>query len=217
MKIFQIGAGGNVGRRLAHLLTSRGDTVSGMHRSPDQGAAIAQTGATPVRGDLIEASVAELAALMAGHDAVVFSAGAHGTGQDKTTLIDGKGLEKSVEAARAAGARRFILVSAFPDSERGGDLGEGFEHYMRVKKTADVYLARSDLDWVIVRPGLLTDAPGTGLVTAGPAIEYGRVSRDNVAAFIAAALPEQTLHRVIVELTDGDQPVDHAIAQLTRA
>ena len=61
---------------------------------------------------------------------------------------------------------------------------------MRVKKTADVYLARSDLDWLIVRPGRLTDEPGNGLVTAGFAIEYGDVSRDNVAAFIAAALSE---------------------------
>lgn len=217
MKVFQIGAGGNVGRRLTQLLASRGDTVSGMHRAPDQADAIREAGATPVSGDLIDTSVDELANLMDGHDAVVFSAGAHGTGRDKTTLIDGKGLEKAAAAARQAGARRFILVSAFPESERGGKLGDDFEHYMRVKKTADVYLNRSDLDWVIVRPGLLRDETGSGLVTAGSAVEYGSVSRDNVAAFIAATLHEPALSRQIVELTDGDQPVDQVVAQLAAA
>lgn len=214
MKVFQIGAGGNVGRRLSTLLTNRGDVVSGLHRSPDQAATIAATGARPVLGDLIGTTVDDLATLMAGHDAVVFSAGAHGTGREMTTLIDGEGLRKSAVAAAAAGVKRVVLVSAFPESERAGDLGDDFEHYMRVKKTADVFLANSELDWVIVRPGRLTDGAGSGLVAAGLALEYGDVSRDNVAAFIAAALAEPTLSRVIVELTDGAEPVGQAVSRL---
>lgn len=214
MKVFQIGAGGNVGRRLSALLRARGDQPSGMHRSPDQAERIERAGARAVAGDLIADSVDALAAKMTGNDAVVFSAGAHGTGRDKTTQIDGEGLEKAVDAALMAGIGRFVLVSAFPESERAGRLGDDFEHYMRVKKTADVYLAASDLDWIIVRPGLLTDAPGTGLVTAGLAVEYGEVSRDSVAAFLDAALHEPRLSRVIVELTDGAVPVADAVSRL---
>ena len=63
---------------------------------------------------------------------------------------------------------------------------------MRVKKTADVRLTETDLDWVIVRPGTLTDDPGNGRVSVGPALEYGDVSRDNVASFIAAVLRSPT-------------------------
>ncbi|MFD9444666.1 NAD(P)H-binding protein [Streptomyces sp. NPDC060006] len=214
MKVFQIGAAGGVGRRLSGLLSERGDEVSGMHRSPAQAGTIRATGATPVTGDLIADSVDELAGKLAGHDAVVFSAGAHGTGADKTTLIDGKGLEKAADAAAAAGVTRFVLVSVFPDALRGGDGGEGFEHYIKVKKSADVYLTRTDLDWLIVRPGTLLDTPGSGRVTAGPAVEYGDVHRDDVAAFIDAALHEPRLSRVIVELTSGDTPVADAIARL---
>lgn len=214
MNIFQIGAAGGIGRRLTALLTARGDRVTGMHRDPQQAEAIRENGATPVAGDLITDEVEELAQKLAGHDAVVFSAGAHGTGRDKTTLIDGTGLAKSAAAAAAAGISRFVLVSAFPDAGRGGELGEGFEHYMRVKKTADVHLTHTDLDWVIVRPGRLHDEPGTGSVTAGLAIEYGDMSRDDVAAFIAAVLHEPALSRVIVELTDGETPVAEAVAQL---
>jgi uncharacterized protein YbjT (DUF2867 family) len=206
-----------VGSRLSRLLIEGGDKVSGMHRHPEQAGKIARDGSTPVLGDLIEDSVQDLAGKFAGHDAVVFSAGAHGTGMDKTTLIDGKGLEKAADAAAKAGIPRFILVSAFPESERGKGLGEGFEHYMRVKKTADVYLTHTDLDWLIVRPGLLRDEPGDGKVTAGLAIEYGDVHRDNVAAFIHAALHSSDLSRIIVELTDGVTPAADAVAQLTKS
>ena len=88
---------------------------------------------------------------------------------------------------------------------------------MRTKKTADVYLACSGLDWVIVRPGLLTDRPGDGLVSAGMAVEYGEVSRDHVAMFIEAALHEPKLNHIIVELTDGPEPLEQAVAHLASA
>jgi len=214
MKVFQIGAAGGVGSRLARLLAEHGDASTGMHRGPDQAEPIRTAGANPVQGDLVLDTVDELAEKIRGHDAVVFSAGAHGTGRDQTTLIDGKGLEKAAAAAAAAGVTRFVLVSVFPDAGRGGGLGEGFEHYMRVKKSADVHLARTALDWVIVRPGTLSDEPGDGLVAAGLALEYGTVRRDNVAAFIHAVLHTPALSRVIVELTDGPTPVAEAAAAL---
>lgn len=212
MRVFQIGAAGGVGRRLTPLLVARGDQASGMHRGAQQADTIRAAGGTPVLLDLIAATTEELAVSMAGHDAVVFSAGAHGTGMDKTTLIDGVGLQKAADAAELAGATRFVLVSAFPEAGRGAGLGEGFEHYIRVKKASDVYLASTSLDWLIVRPGTLRDEPGSGLVSAGVAIDYGDVSRDNVAAFIDSALHLPELSRIIVELTDGVVPVEEATA-----
>ncbi|GAB2513574.1 NAD(P)H-binding protein [Nocardia heshunensis] len=211
MKVFQIGAAGGIGRPLSGLLTARGDEVSGMHRNPAQADVIAASGATPVSGDLIADSVDALAAKFHGHDAVVFSAGAHGTGIDQTTLIDGRGLEKCVDAARFAGIARFILVSVFPEAGRDRDTSPGFEHYMRVKKTADAYLVATGLDWLIVRPGTLRDEPGKGLVAAGLAIEYGDIPRADVAAFIDVALHRPALNRVIVELTAGHTPVADAV------
>jgi nucleoside-diphosphate-sugar epimerase len=216
MKVFVIGAAGGVGRRLAALLTARGDEVTGMHRNPEQRETVAATGATSLVADLIADSAVELAERLRGHDAVVFSAGAHGTGMDQTTLIDGQGLEKAADAAALAGVPRFVLVSAFPEAGRGREPVERFEHYMRVKKTADVYLTRTDLDWLIVRPGTLRDEPGDGLVSAGLALEYGTVRRDNVAAFLAAALHHPELNRTIVELTDGSMPAAAAAAALAQ-
>ena len=214
MKTLVIGGAGGVGRRLTALLSAAGDEVSGLHRNPAQADAVEQAGGTSVVFDLIEGSTDDLAARLAGHDAVVFAAGAHGTGRDQTTLIDGKGLEKAVDAARQAGVQRFVLVSVFPDAGRELETNEGFEHYMRVKKAADVYLTATDLDWVVVRPGTLVDSPGTGTVRAGWVVPYGDVTRDDVAAFLASVLHEPRLHHVVVELTEGDVLVDAAVSAL---
>lgn len=210
--IFQIGAAGGVGRRLTSLLSEQGHRVTGMHRDGGQDAVIRGAGGTPVPGDLIEDSVATLAERLAGHDAVVFSAGAHGTGAEMTTAIDGRGLTKAADAALTSGVRRFVLVSVFMDALRGQPRSEGFEHYMQVKRAADIHLASTDLDFLIVRPGDLLDDPGTGRVNAGVSIPYGSVARDDVAAFIAASLFRTDLNRTDVELTAGDTPIDEAVA-----
>lgn len=214
MKTLVIGGAGGVGRRLTALLVAGGDQVTVVHRRPEQAEAVEQAGGSSAVFDLVAGSTAELAALATGHDAVVFSAGAHGAGRDQTTLIDGRGLEKAVDAARSAGVGRFVLVSVFPDAGRSQETNEGFEHYMRVKKAADVYLTATDLDWVVVRPGTLTDTPGTGTVRAGWALPYGDVHRDDVAAFLAAVLHAPALRRIVIELTDGETPVEAAVAAL---
>lgn len=214
MRVFLIGASGGIGRLLSARLSAAGDRVSGMHRRPDQARSVADSGAEPVAGDLIADSVERLAELMRDHDAVVFSAGAHGTGMDQTTLIDGAGLRKAAAAAELAGLSRFVLVSAMPESGRGGQPVERFEHYMRVKKEADVHLVGTGLDWLIVRPGPLVSEPADGCLTAGPAVQEAPVRRGNVAAFIAAALAEPRLSRRIVELTDGPTPAAQAVAGL---
>jgi uncharacterized protein YbjT (DUF2867 family) len=215
VNVFEVGAAGGIGRRLAALLSARGDAVTGMHRAPAQASTVEATGATPVLGDLVADDVDVLAARMRGHDAVVFSAGAHGTGMEATTAIDGEGLVKSATAAAEAGIRRFVLVSGFPDAG-GSGMTKEFEHYMRVKRSADVHLAQTSLDWLIVRPGLLSDEPGDGLVSAGPALEFGVARRDNVAAFIAELLRTPDLHREIFEVTDGSTPVPDAVSRLVR-
>ena len=214
MKVFIIGGAGKIGRELSRLLAERGECPSGMYRNPDQEIVVRGSGAEPVLGDLITDSVHELAARMAGHDAIVFSAGAHGTGMEQTTLIDGQGLEKSVAAAHKAGIERFVLVSALPEAGRDRPRSESFEHYMKVKKHADVHVAASGLDWVIIRPGTLTDDPMDGQVSASLALDYGTVRRGNVAALIDLVLHTSRLSHAIIEVTDGPTPVGVAVRDL---
>jgi len=211
-QVFIVGGAGNVGRRLSKLLHEHGHHVSSLHRKPEQAKEIAATGAVPVFGSLQELNVDELAARMAGSNVVVFTAGAGGKGgKEMTTAIDGDGLTRSVAAAQKAGVQRFILVSAFPESFRAKEVSDTFEHYMAVKKMADVHLAESDLDWVILRPGTLLDTPGTGRVRTGLAIPYGEVSRDDVAATLFALIEQPSVSRKIIELTQGQMPAAESI------
>ncbi|MBD7954852.1 SDR family oxidoreductase [Stenotrophomonas sp. Sa5BUN4] len=214
-QVFVVGAAGKVGRHLVRQLAQRGHRVRALHRRAEQADALRADGAAPVSGDLQQVDAVELAELLAGSDVVVFSAGAGGKGGVETTrAIDGRGLELTVDAARRAGVQRFLLVSAFPEAGRGKPMSDTFEVYMEVKKQADVYLAASGLEWVILRPGTLSDAEGSGRVTAGPAIAYGEVPRADVAATLVALVERPGITRAIIELTAGTTPVGDALHYL---
>lgn len=212
--VFIIGAAGKVGSRLVKRLSDNDHQVTAMHRKPEQSDSLTGLGGKPCLLSITDASVDSLATAMEGADTVVFSAGAGGASVELTNAVDGEGLEKSVDAAQAAGVKRFILVSAFPDAGRGKHISETFENYMRVKRLADVYLAQSKLDWVILRPGTLTLEEGTGKVNAGLAIKYGDISRDDVAKTLLAIIENEGISRKIIELTEGETPVREAIASV---
>ena len=102
------------------------------------------------------------------------------------------------------------------DAGRDRDRSQGFEHYMAEKRRADIALAQSGLDYVIVRPGTLQTDDGDGKVQAGRAIAYGNVARGNVAGFLAELIDTPTVKQDIFELTDGDVPIAEAVAKLKR-
>ncbi|PQZ87271.1 MULTISPECIES: NAD(P)-binding oxidoreductase [Pseudomonas] len=215
--VFIVGGSGKVARSLARQLAERGHQPRSLYRHAEQAEGLKALGATPVAGNLLDLDTAALAQLMAGSDSVVFAAGAGGKGgAQMTDAIDGQGLELSVAAAKLAGIRRFILVSAFPEASRGKSVSETFENYMAVKKRADVHLAATDLDWVILRPGTLLDSPGTGNVHAGLAIPYGDVPREDVAGALVQVIEQPGVRRVIIELTQGSTPVNEAIRHFAR-
>lgn len=214
MRIFLIGATGGVGHRLLPMLQARGHQVVGLHRKPEQAAGIAKVGAVPMPGDIIDMTVDDLVAAARDCDVIVFSAGAAGSGLDRTTAIDGEGPIKAIEAAGRLGITRFYLISAFPEAARQGERNDRFEHYMTEKKRADVAVAGSDLDWVILRPGTLTHEDGDGKITLGPAIPYGNVARGNVARTLAELIERPQIRRQILELTDGTMPADKAVMQV---
>lgn len=215
MKIFIIGIAGGVGRRVAEQLARAGDHPGGLVRRPEQAEALAAAGIRTVHGDLVAMSVDELAAILRGYDAIVFSAGAGGKENDAaTTRVDGDGPGKLAAAAKRARVRRFVLVSVFPEAWRERHMNASFEHYMVQKKKAETQLVRTDLDWLIVRPSALTDAPGAGRVDLGFAKVHTEIARDDVAATIVELLRTPGLNRLILELTDGCVPIREAVGAM---
>ncbi|MEW5751382.1 SDR family oxidoreductase [Pseudomonas lactis] len=215
-KVFVVGATGETGLRLCRQLVEAGHSAIGLHRRPEQAEVLRGIGAIPVMGDLVTTSTTELSELMLEADTVVFTAGANGGGSEMTDAVDGAGVTKASDAAAYAGVWRFLLVSAFPDAWREKRMPEDFEHYMFVKRQADVYLSHTELDWVILRPGTLLNELGTGLIRTGLAIPYGEVSRDDVAATLVQLIETPSVNRLIIELTAGDTPVSEAVAKMAQ-
>jgi uncharacterized protein YbjT (DUF2867 family) len=213
MRVAIAGGHGQIALRLARLLSDRGEEVRSLVRNPDHGADVRDAGAEPVVCDLEHASEDELVRAIEGSDAVVFAAGAGpGSGPARKETMDYGGAVKLIAAARAAGIRRYLMISSMgadPNAE-----GEGFAVYLRAKGRADAELAASGLDHTIVRPGRLTDDPGTGRVQLGERVERSDVPRDDVAAVLAACLDEpRTIGRTF-GLVAGEVPVDEAVRSL---
>jgi uncharacterized protein YbjT (DUF2867 family) len=215
--VFIIGVTGGIGGLLAQKLRSRGDAVHGLVRREDQQAELATRGVNAHVGDLSSMTAEQLAAGFGDVDVIVFSAGSNGGSTEVTAAIDGDGVVRAIKAARLAGVERFVLVSVLPESWRERDLGEEVEYYFAVKKQADVALSRSDLNWLILRPSLLLDGPGTGTVSLGPAELHGQIARDDVAATLAELLHEPRIGRQILELNTGSTPIEEAVRANVRS
>jgi uncharacterized protein YbjT (DUF2867 family) len=210
------GAHGQIARRLARILVARGDRVLGLIRNPDHAGDLGADGAEPVLCDLEAADSDDVANAIAGADAAVFAAGAGpGSGAERKLTVDRDGAVKLLEAARRSGVSRYLVVSSV-GAESPPDADDVFSVYLRAKAEADRAVAASDLDWVIVRPGMLTDAPGSGRVRVTSDPHRGEVPRDDVAAVLAGVLHTPDLGRAILYVSGGDEPVDEALARRVR-
>lgn len=210
------GAHGQIARRLARLLIARGDRVRGLIRNPAHADDLRADGSEPVVCDLEAASTDEVAEAIAGATAVVFAAGAGpGSGSERKNTMDRDGAIKLLEAAQAAGVPRYVIVSSIGAESPPQD-DDTFSVYLRAKAEADAAVAASDRDWTIVRPGSLTDDPGTGRVTLSAEPVRDKVARDDVAAVLAAVLAEPRSAGVTFYVIGGDDPIDDALEALLR-
>ncbi len=217
-RIVIIGGHGKVALHLARILTERGDEVTSVFRNPDHADDVSATGARPAVADIEQLDTEALADLLAGHDAVVFSAGAGGGDPARTYAVDRDAAIRVIDAAGQAGVRRFVMVSYFgAGPDHGVPEDNSFYPYAESKAAADAHLRASDLDWTVLGPSRLTLDPATGRIEVGTAgggdgAEKGSVSREDVALVAAAALDDDsTIHRTI-DFNNGDLPIAEALA-----
>ena len=218
MRVVIAGGHGKVALLLERLLAERGDQAVGLIRNPAQVAGIQQAGAEAVVCDLEAASADEVTALLAGADAVVFAAGAGpGSGAPRKDSVDRAASVLMAGAAERAGVRRFVQVSSMGAGRPprpGSD--EVWGAYITAKTAAETDLRARDLDWTILRPGSLTDAPATGKIRlAPPPILNGTVPRADVASVIAALLDEPGTRHQILELVSGDSPMTTSVHSIS--
>jgi uncharacterized protein YbjT (DUF2867 family) len=195
------------------LLAAKGHRARGLIRKPGQAADLEALGAVAVLGDL-EAD-ASLAEYVQGADVLVFAAGAGpGSGPERKRTVDLGGAVKLVDAALAVGVHRYVMISSI-GADRPGAASGSMRPYLEAKAEADRYLTASGLEYTIVRPGSLTDDPGTGRVRVSRELGHrGAIPRDDVAAVIAEVLDAPNTIGVTFEVFRGDRLVAEAVRSL---
>ena len=220
-RIVIVGGHGKVALHLARILKERSDAdnqVTSVFRNPDHTDDVSATGARPVVADIENLDTPALADLLAGHDAVVFSAGAGGGDPARTYAVDRDAAIRVIDAAGQAGVRRFVMVSYFgAGPDHGVPEDNSFYPYAEAKAAADTHLRATDLDWTVLGPGRLTLEPATGRIAVGADVgregsETTGVSREDVALVAAAALNDDSTIRRTIDFNNGDLPIPEALA-----
>jgi len=216
MNIVVFGATGSTGRLVVDQALLAGHDVTAVVRRPDQ---VAPRPRLVVRaGDVLDA--ASLRESCSGADAVVSCIGPRsqfggqlGAGLRPGTVMS-VGTAHMVAAAEAAGVRRFVFQSGIGLSD-GAELSRVdrwvlralwrplFAAAIRDKAEGERVLRASALEWVIVRPAPLRDAPAAGRYLAGPRARVallGSISFADCAACLLRALGEPAWTREIVNL-----------------
>ncbi|MCC4907563.1 SDR family oxidoreductase [Microbacterium sp. cx-59] len=210
-RILVFGGHGKVALLLEPLLAERGDDVTAVIRNADHSEEVAATGATPKVADVEQLDVDALVELLAGYDAVVWSAGAGGGTAERTYAVDRDAAIRTMDAAVRAGVPRYVMVSWIGSSpDHGVDPDNSFYAYADAKLAADEHLRATDLQWTVLGPGTLTlDAP-TGAITTSPE-GSGDVSRADVAAVIAQVLADDSTARRTIRFGAGETPIADAL------
>jgi uncharacterized protein YbjT (DUF2867 family) len=212
MEVVVVGGHGKIGLRLLKLLAARGDEARGLIRKPEQAADLEAVGAEAVVCD-VEAED-DISGAIGEADAIVFSAGAGpGSGPERKKSVDEGGAVKSIEAAKKNGIDRFLIVSSM-GAANPPDGDEGMAPYLRAKAAADEALATSGLEHTIVRPGRLSDDPGTGKVSIPPDGRHREIPRDDVAATLLGCLGETNTAGKTFEVLGGDEEIAAALKSL---
>lgn len=213
--VFLIGASGRVGAQTAFDLAEKGIHVYAGARHMEH--IIQHNNITPVKLDIATAAVDEMTELFKDVDGIVFTAGSKG--QD-LLRVDAFGAVKSMQAAEAAGATRFVILSSLYALEPERWAGEPFKsaaedsltEFNIAKFFADRYLIdNTTLDYTILQPGFLTDGPYTGKITTNVENSTYENSIADVAATLAEIVINPSTKKRVIKMSQGSIPIIEAL------
>ena len=216
MKVLIVGANGQIGK---HLVTYMQDHPTleavAMIRDEAQADFFKKMNVQTVIANL-EDDTETIAKAAAGCDAIVFTAGSgpH-TGKDKTILVDLDGAVKSIEAAKRANVKRFIMISSFDTTREAiQSASDSFAPYVVAKHYADEWLRATNLQHTIIHPGRLTNDEGTGKIEAASTVERNEVPREDIAEVILTCLENNHTIGKEFQVVKGNTPINQSMNDL---
>lgn len=188
MRLFVIGGSGQLGRLIVGEALLRGHAVTAQSRDPRRVPPLAN----PAVGHPCDAAF--LARALHGHDAVLY---ALGIDHAQPTTLFSASTQALIPAMQAAGISRLVAITGIGSGDTRGHGGWLYNHVIYPLFTRNRYadksvqeelIARSDLDWTIVRPGPFSAGPLSGALTAmwpvPPDVQVNAVTREEVAEYV---------------------------------
>lgn len=203
--IFLAGASRGVGKEIARRLVEKQIQVKALLRSETARAELEAMGINVVMGDALNVGDVERAMLGDGLiQAVISTIGGLPKNSEKADYVGNKNL---IDAARKAGAQKFILVSSIGSGNSAIALPpqalETLATVLAEKEKAEEYLIASGLTYTIIRPGGLKSEPatGNGVLTEDPRIA-GTIHRADVASLVCQCLNSDRTNNKILSAVD---------------
>jgi uncharacterized protein YbjT (DUF2867 family) len=202
--ILVAGANGTTGKKVVNLLkASQYFNPVAMVRKEEQLAQFENEGIDTVLGDLEE----DLTHTVKNIDKVIFAAG---SGGKKVVAVDQEGAKSLIDVSKKANVKRFVMLSSM--GADNPEAAEDLKEYLQAKHNADEYLKQSDLKYMIVRPGSLTNEKGNGKISLKRHFEeQGSISRDDVAKTLVHALHEDAGTNETFEILEGETLIGKAL------
>lgn len=207
--ILVVGASGFLGSMITQQLLQQGKDVRVLQRSNPAYEDLLEAGAQGVIGDLKDRP--SLNRACDGVDIVITTANASQRGGDDTfESVDKYGTMNLIDAAKMAGVKQFIYISAFGSSPQSP------VPLLRAKGECEAYLQNSGLTYTILKPNIFTEV-WVGAVIGIPLkvrkpitlVEGGKkrhsfISVGDVAAVTVAAVDNEDVYDQ--ELAIGGSP-----------
>lgn len=213
--VFLAGASRGVGREVAKQLVANGHQVIALLRSEEAKEELLTMGITVEFGDALDLETMKTVVGNHSVDAVISTIGGV-PGMDASNRPDYLGNKNLIDAAVAAKAKRFILISSIGSGDSAIALPpnvlDTLGPVLKEKAQAEDYLANSGLDYTVIRPGGLVSEAATGqeILTADVSVA-GSIPRAGVARLAVACMESdraknKTLSAIDLSMqrTEGD-------------
>mmetsp|Transcript_1194 Transcript_1194/g.4219 ORF Transcript_1194/g.4219 Transcript_1194/m.4219 type:complete len:267 (+) Transcript_1194:72-872(+) len=207
-----VAGGGGVAMDLVKKISAEGGWVLAFQRSEERRGAIEKTFSMLEVGDALDKAAVEKAIKGKELDAIISTIG--GTPADPRA--DSEGNINLIEAAEAAGVKRFILVTSIgTGSSKDAPPPQVYDVLKPVlleKQKAEDRLMKSSLEWTIVRPGGLKSEPATktGVLTEATNV-CGAIHREDVADLVCQCLYSDTSKGKVLAAVDSEQLFDQPV------
>lgn len=198
MRILVVGATGPTGQQIVEQGLAQGHEVTALVRNPDK-LEMQHNSLQIMKGDILDSGSLETAVQQ--QQAVISSLGTKKISLEPVTLFS-EGTKNLLQAMELHSVKRLICITGIGAGDSKGHGGFLYDKLIlplvlrRIyddKDRQEAEIRRSNLNWTIVRPGLLTNEPARGsyrILTDLTGVTAGKISRADVAAFVLQQLAD---------------------------